>query len=95
MAREIRTVGRPIEVELEVYDTCKYRADAETFKNRKIVHYTDVTEWVIVTGKDAEEIEAHTDGSCIDDLHEYLEIHFGDGDIATFRNSYCEMFRTR
>ncbi len=88
-----RTYGRPFRAEIDVYDECKYTADAETFENCKTVTYEDVESWDIVEGDDAREIEAHTDGSCIDDHHEYLVLHFTSGGTGTFRNSYVDMFK--
>ena len=88
-----RTFGRSVTVELEVYDICKYTATkAEDLKVIRKVRY-HIESWDIVDGEDAEEIEAHTDGSCIDDYHEYLVLHLTNGDTATFRNSYVDMFR--
>lgn len=94
--KELRTFGRPAVVEVEVYSECKYTAAElghnEVFENSIKVNYS-IENWEIVTGEDAEEIEAETDGTCIDDLHEYLVLHLMDGDTATFRNSYVDMFR--
>lgn len=82
-----------------------YRARTVLIDIHKTVRYTDTSEDLIsvryenVIGFEvvsdpakAAEIEAATDGSCIDDYHEYLVLHFADGDLATFRNSYVDMF---
>lgn len=97
MAREIRRFGRKVnKATLDVYEECKYTAleqqHMDVFENCKQVKYNNVEYIEIVDGVDAEEIEAETDGSCIDDMHEYLVIHFTDGQTATFRNSYVDMF---
>lgn len=90
--KEVRTNGRVSRAILMIYDECKYAASREVFENAIKVNYEELTEWVIVTGKDAEVIEAETDGSSIDDYHEYLELHFVDGTVSTFRNSYVDLF---
>ena len=87
---ELRTFGRPAIVEVEVYSECKYTAPAEIFENSIKVNYS-IENWEIVTGEDAREIEAEMDE--VDDHHEYLVLHLMDGDTATFRNSYVDMFR--
>ena len=92
--REQRTIGRPFTAEIEIYKACKYTASLKELDDITKVRY-EVESWEIVNGKDAEEIEANTDGTCIDDNHEYLVLHLTDGDTATFRNSYCDMFRVR
>ena len=92
--KELRTFGRPAVVEVEVYSECKYTASAEVFENSIKVNYS-IENWEIVTGEDARESETNTDGTCIDDYHEYLVLHLMDGDTATFRNSYVDMFRVR
>ena len=77
-------------VKLEVYEECKYTmsADAEIRK----VNLNGVVGFEVASGERAKEIEAVTDGSCIDEYHEYLVLYFGDGNIATYRNSYVDMF---
>lgn len=79
-------------VEIDIYDVCKYNATEEDFQREKRVFYEGVVGFEVVSGKEAEEIEAQTDGSCIDDYHEYLVLYFENGETGTFRNSYCDMF---
>ena len=92
MAKEIRTTGYKVDVEVEVYSECKYTADREVFENCKTRIFENVINWEIVTGTDAEEIESMTDSESVDDHHEYLVLNFENGNTATFRNSYCDMF---
>ena len=77
-------------IKVNIYSECKYHASHEVFENRNVAEYSGVTEWEIVSGMDAKEIERFAD--VIDDYHEYLVIHFDNGDYATFRNSYVDMF---
>lgn len=93
--REIRTVGRKFSAEIEVYGVCKYHAAKEELENPLTVRYDGITEFEIVSGYDAEEIERDTDDESIDDYHEYLILHFENGETSTFRNSYVDMFRVR
>lgn len=85
-------VGSRRNVLIDLYDNCKYTASVETFENCKSVTYDKVEWFEVVGGEEAEKIEAESDGSCIDDYHEYLVLHFEDGDTATFRNSYADLF---
>ena len=74
---------------LEIFDKSKY----ETTEAGKIVEYTGVKAWTIVSlGPEAEAIEALTDESGVDENHEYLILHFTDGSSATFRNSHVDMW---
>ena len=79
-------------VMLDVYEECKYTASDEVFENSKQVTYDNVVAFEVVTGKKAELIENNTDGSNIDDFHEYLVLYMEDGSTSTFRNSYVDLF---
>lgn len=77
-------------VEIDIHDVVKYiDRDPEELKR---IRYTDVVAFEVVTGEAAALIEAESDGSCIDDYHEYLVLTFANGDTAAFRNSYVDMF---
>lgn len=88
--KDLRTFGKTVNVVVEIYPECKYTYKGEESKK---VEYSGLVNWEIINGEDAKEIEAETDGSCIDDYHEYLILHFEDNTTATFRNSYVDMFR--
>lgn len=89
-----RTYGKVVNVEVEVYSECKYIASEEVLNNPKVIRYEGLERWDVVSGEDAiEEVERWTDASGIDDMHEYLILHFTDGSTSTFRNSYVDMFR--
>ena len=82
-------------VRLMIYKANKYSdtlTAEEVEEGMTEVKYTGLTAWDIIEGgEEAEAIEAESDGSCIDDNHEYLVLHFNDGTDATFRNSYVDM----
>lgn len=84
---------RNSKVSIDLYEGCKYNAHSiEDLGEQKHVEYTGLVSWEIVDGNDAKEIEEMTDGTCIDEYHEYLVLHFEDGSEATFRNSHVDMF---
>lgn len=90
MARLQRTVGTTFDAEIKMYEGVKYTSE----RGERITHeYKGIKFWEIVTDEDAEALEVESDGSCIDEYHEYLVLHFEDGDTATFRNSHVDMFR--
>lgn len=83
---------KPRKVTMKIYESVKYELTAEEAENAKTVVYTDCIGFEVVGGAEAAEIEADTDGSCIDEYHEYCVLHFADGSISTFRNSHCDLF---
>lgn len=78
-------------IELYITDRVKWETDPEgNMPDEQKVEYTGVVAWDIIEGgPEAEEIEQ--DG-LIDEYHEYLVLHFEDGNTATFRNSHVDMF---
>lgn len=75
------------DITIFVHDVSKYHD--RTLGNE--IHYTGLTSWDIISGGDeAKAIENIFD--IHDDCNEYLVLHFNDGRIATFRNSYVDMF---
>lgn len=76
-------------VEIELHKSVKYFDESD---NLDCIVYTDAVAWEVVAGEAAAKIEAESDGSCIDDFHEYLVITFANGETSTFRNSYVDMF---
>ena len=84
-------VGSGDTVLISVYPTLKY-IPVKTTGDIKRVEYNNVESFEVVTGERVMAIEAETDESCIDDLHEYLVLYFKDGDTAVFRNNYVDLF---
>ena len=80
-------------VRLFVYNISKYSEHntvEEVEREMNTVNYTGLTSWDIISGgEEAEEIESN---GLIDDNHEYLILHFNNGSLATYRNSYVDMF---
>ena len=79
-------------VKLDIYTECKYTASEEVLTNPLEWNYQFCTGFEVVKGEAARQIEAESDGTCIDDYHEYLVLFFEDGTTATFRNSYVDLF---
>jgi len=75
-------------IRIECFKRLKYVETKPSF----VMQYSGLTSWDVVDGDEAKELEAHTDGSCVDENHEYLVLHFEDGSDATFRNSHTDMF---
>lgn len=94
MVKSFEHIRGMVNVRIEVYDVCKYKATPAELENPRIGYFRDIAGWDIVCGGlEAEAVEADGDGSYVDDYHEYLVLKFKNGDMATFRNSYVDMFR--
>ena len=79
-----------MKVKVYFYDGIKYDR-----LSVRVAEYTyKITSYYIVGGEKAKQIENETDADGIDDFHEYLVLELEDGETATFRNSYVDMFRT-
>lgn len=80
-----------MKVLVRVYDEVKYNAGSEKARE---VELDNVKSFEVVSDpKAVYEIESHTDGSCIDEYHEYLVLHLENGETSTFRNSHVDLFR--
>lgn len=84
----IKKFSRTRKVVLEVHDEVKY-TDVNFGKE---IEYSNVIGFEVVEGEQAKQIEEETDGSCMDDNHEYLVLYFEDGTTGTYRNSYVDLF---
>jgi hypothetical protein len=79
---------REAEVTIYSFEDTKYKSHPDADEHETI--YTGVTAWDIIEGgQEAEEIEQ---SGLVDEYHEYLVLHFEDGNTATFRNSHVDMF---
>lgn len=76
---------------LKIYDRCKYDPSSE---KKEALELDGVEGFKVITGKEAEEIGAEmicNIGSA-DPYNEYLRICFENGEIATYRNSFVDLF---
>ena len=78
-----------VTVEIEVHEALKWEVTQE---DEKVVTYSGIKAWSIISDEDAAEIESMADASGIDEYHEYLVLHIANGETATFRNSHVDMF---
>ena len=76
-----------MKVVIKVYDKVKYNKDSKKIAD---VFY-DITDYKVTTNE--KEVLKDTDGSCVDEYHEYLILKLTDGNTATFCNSHVDMFR--
>ncbi len=79
-----------MDVKIKMYDLMKYDRSSKKVAE---VEYKNIQSFEVVTGDRATEIGNTTDENSRDDYNEYLVITLADGDTATFRNSYCDLFR--
>ena len=79
----IQSFGRERKVLVDVHEVIRYEDKSENIKT--VEHTGCVGFEVVADAKRVSEIEAETDGSCIDDSHEYLIPHFANGEISTLR----------
>ena len=78
-----------LNVKVIIYAGVKY--DLSNEKVGEIV-YKDIEGFEVVIGEKATEIESMTDMESRDEYNEYLVITLKDGETATFRNSYVDLF---
>lgn len=84
------------EVTILVYNRCKYslrntKNDVDDEPIRRT--YTGLTSWDIIDhGVEAKSIEDDLNEEDCDEHHEYLVLHFENGETATFRNSHVDLF---
>ena len=77
-------------IRVDIYNDDKYNGNVTEIITRE---YTGLVQWDIISdGPDAEKIEEQ---GLIDPNHEYLVLHFNDMTLATFRNSYVDMYFSR
>ena len=79
-----------LNVKVKVYNGVKYNLNTEKVAE---VEYNNIRGYEVVTGERATEIGNMTDAASRDEYNEYLVITLNDGDTATFRNSYVDLFR--
>jgi len=76
-----------VKVEVKIYGDCKYEPTSES--RNKAQYLIKAFEVKTIP---AEEILKETDESNLDPYNEYLILYLEDGDTATFRNSFCDMY---
>ena len=84
-----RYFNKPSNVIVERYSECKYFQH----KDGDEIQYENVVAFEVVDGEAAAKLEAEMDGTTLDDFQEYLVLYFADGNTATYRNSYADLFK--
>lgn len=73
-----------------MYDRVKYSKEALATDE---IEYKNIRSYKTVGGAEGIEIGLKTDEDSRDDFNEYFVLTFEDGTTATFRNSYCDLFK--
>lgn len=77
-------LSRARNARLKIYDSSKYTRDS-----RKIMEIEyKIVGWYVADESAVED----GDGSCEDSYGEYLVLYLEDGNTATFRNSFVDLF---
>lgn len=79
-----------INVKIVMYDRRKYEKEVLVTNE---IEYKNVRSYKTVGGAEGVEIGLQTDDNSRDDFNEYIVLTFEDGTTATFRNSYCDLFK--
>ena len=76
-------------VKVKLYDGMKYKAES-----RKIaeIEYS-IDSFKVVNMDELKKEFGEYDATTIDEFDEYLVLYLTTGGEATFRNSYCDMFK--
>lgn len=80
---------RTMNVKVKVYSGSKY--DVNSTKVAEVEY--NIESFEVVSGKKATEIGLTTDEASRDENNEYLVLHFGNDETATFCNSHVDLFR--
>lgn len=76
-------------MKVKLYDGIKYEAESKKIAE---IEYK-VNSYKVVNGEQLKEEFGNYDGSMADEYDEYLVLYLATGGEATFRNSYCDLFR--
>ncbi len=88
----LRTIGRPFDAELHIYNGNKYTEKGLMYV-KKIIKNVETWEVLEPGDEEREQYEASVDDTnLIDDFHEYLVLNLVGGEQKIFRNSYVDMF---
>lgn len=78
-----------MKVIVKIYDEMKYKAESSKVGE---IEY-EIEGFKVVGGTEADEIEKNLSADSFDEFKEYLVLKLQNGQYATFRNSYVDMFK--